>query len=91
MARDDPQFRIRLPAELKSRIEKLAASNHRSLNAEIVVRLESSLQTPSRIAISIEGGDLLVGKTEREKELLIFWRELPEEKQEAFLEFIKPL
>jgi len=43
MARDDPQFRIRLPAELKSRIEEEAARAGRSLNAEIVHRLGESL------------------------------------------------
>lgn len=36
MARDDPQFRIRLPADLKSWVERHAAVNNRSLNAEIV-------------------------------------------------------
>lgn len=36
MARDDPQFRIRLPANLKSWVEQHAAANNRSLNAEIV-------------------------------------------------------
>lgn len=49
MARDDPQFRIRLPAELKARVEKAAETNHRSLNAEIVAALEEAF--PSRIPL----------------------------------------
>ncbi len=36
----DPQFKLRLPAELKERISALAARNNRSINAEIVNALE---------------------------------------------------
>ncbi|MBB5444665.1 MULTISPECIES: Arc family DNA-binding protein [unclassified Paraburkholderia] len=42
MSRDDHQMKIRLPAELKDSIEGAAAANKRSLNAEIVARLEQS-------------------------------------------------
>lgn len=40
MSRDDPQLRIRLPIELKEKIEVSAKENNRSMNAEIVQRLE---------------------------------------------------
>ena len=50
MAREDPQFRIRLPAELKARVEGAAAENQRSLNAEIVHRLESSFHFSALIS-----------------------------------------
>lgn len=43
MAREDPQFRIRLPAELKARVEEEAVRAGRSLNAEIVHRLKATL------------------------------------------------
>lgn len=43
MSREDPQLRIRLPVELKEKIEESAKSNGRSMNAEIVQRLESSI------------------------------------------------
>ena len=36
MARNDPHFRLRLPADLKERIEKAAQLSGRSINAEIV-------------------------------------------------------
>lgn len=39
MSREDPQFRIRLPTDLKEKIEGSAKENGRSLNAEIVHRL----------------------------------------------------
>ncbi|MFT8814349.1 Arc family DNA-binding protein [Acetobacter fabarum] len=44
MARDDPMMRFRAPADLKALIEEAAAKNGRSLNAEIVHRLERSLE-----------------------------------------------
>lgn len=40
MSREDPQMKIRLPFDLKSRIERLAILNGRSMNAEIVFRLQ---------------------------------------------------
>jgi hypothetical protein len=43
MAKDDLFFRIRLPAALKSDIQRLALANHRSANAEIVARLNESI------------------------------------------------
>jgi hypothetical protein len=36
MARDDPKFVLRLPADLKARVEAAAKANGRSINAEIV-------------------------------------------------------
>lgn len=38
--RDDPQFRIRLPADLKKKIEESAKAFGRSLNTEIEQRLD---------------------------------------------------
>jgi hypothetical protein len=42
MSREDPQLKIRLPAELKDLVEESAAANARSLNGEIVLRLQES-------------------------------------------------
>lgn len=42
MSRDDPQFKLRLPPELRDRIEQAAKESKRSINAEIVSRLELS-------------------------------------------------
>lgn len=47
MARSDPQVNIRMPAELKGKIESSAEVTGRSLNGEIIARLEASLsQSP---------------------------------------------
>ncbi|KKB12388.1 hypothetical protein VE25_07500 [Devosia geojensis] len=40
----DPQFKLRLTPDLKAQIEGAAQQNNRSMNAEIVARLESSFQ-----------------------------------------------
>lgn len=42
MSREDPQMKIRLPADLKDQIEAAAKDSGRSMNAEIVARLEQS-------------------------------------------------
>lgn len=44
MARTDPQVNIRLPADLKDRLDEQARASGRSLTAEIVYRLEASLK-----------------------------------------------
>lgn len=42
MTREDPQMKLRLPPELKDRLTASAAFNNRSLNAEVVSRLQES-------------------------------------------------
>lgn len=40
MARDDPQFNVRMPAEIKQQLTSIAATNRRSINAEIIAAIE---------------------------------------------------
>lgn len=47
MTREDPQLKIRLPIGLKARIEAAARSASRTLNAEVVLRLEQSFGAES--------------------------------------------
>jgi hypothetical protein len=42
MSRTDQQFKLRMPAALRAQVEQSAWAARRSLNAEIVLRLESS-------------------------------------------------
>ncbi|WP_176307980.1 Arc family DNA-binding protein [Burkholderia ambifaria] len=42
MARDDPQINLRIPLELKERLDAASARKRRSLTAEVVARLEAS-------------------------------------------------
>lgn len=39
------RFTFRIPTELFNRITKIADTNHRSVNAEIIVAIESYLDT----------------------------------------------
>lgn len=52
MAATDPQMKLRLPHGLKDRVQTAAEANSRSMNAEIVARLEQSfLATPGDQAV----------------------------------------
>lgn len=42
MSRANPQFKLRMPPGLRSQVEQSAKAAHRSLNAELIVRLEAS-------------------------------------------------
>ena len=44
MSREDPQMKIRLPEALKGQIEGASATNNRTMNAEIVARLQASFE-----------------------------------------------
>lgn len=54
MSHDWPQYKLRMPPDLKAMIDKSAKENNRSINAEIVSRLEVSIiaETPSDTLIS---------------------------------------
>ncbi len=52
MSRDVNPFGLRMPPEVKEELEKLAEQNRRSLNAEIVVRLEESIKREKERCIS---------------------------------------
>ncbi|EBG6782536.1 Arc family DNA-binding protein [Salmonella enterica] len=40
MARNDPQFNVRMPDEIKQQITHIAATNRRSINAEIIAAIQ---------------------------------------------------
>ena len=42
MSRTDPQFKLRVPPELRAKIEQSAFVARRSMNSEVVIRLEAS-------------------------------------------------
>jgi hypothetical protein len=76
MSREDPQFRIRLPADLKEKIEDSAKGNNRSLNAEIVYRLDASFisELPTDQLVSAEDALLIVARAKEELSETIFKR-----------------
>lgn len=50
MGRDDPQFNLRLPYELKEKLKQRAKSNGRSLNSELVQIVTDAVSKPSKIS-----------------------------------------
>ncbi|HEB6946289.1 TPA: Arc family DNA-binding protein [Salmonella enterica subsp. enterica serovar Hvittingfoss] len=50
MGRDDPQFNLRLPYELKEKLKQRAKSNSRSLNAELVQIVTEAISKPSPVS-----------------------------------------
>lgn len=53
MADEMQQLKIRLPDELKKQIEAVAGRNNRSLNSEVVRRLQSSLSTSEKLTTAL--------------------------------------
>lgn len=47
MSREDPQFKLRMPQELRLQAEQAAKAAGRSINAELVARIESSFLNSS--------------------------------------------
>lgn len=47
MSRNIKPIGVRIPEELRAQLREQAANNHRSLNAEIITRLEQSQQQPT--------------------------------------------
>lgn len=45
----DPQYKLRWPEELRDKIQASAKENNRSMNAEIVHRLENSFPSAVRV------------------------------------------
>jgi hypothetical protein len=62
MVKDINPFGVRMPPEIKAELEKLAEQNRRSLNAEIVVRLEESIRREKERCITEENLRRVVGE-----------------------------
>lgn len=49
-SRGEPQSPVRLPGDLRDRIKRVAKENGRSMNTEIVARLQSSFEPRDEVA-----------------------------------------
>lgn len=89
MSREYPMFGLRMPPELKDKINREAKINGRSLNAEIVDRLRKSIEPPIRLVgdhkIEQANSSYTPEITDIERKLLTVFRRLPPEKQLALL------
>ena len=66
MSRDYPQYKLRMSPELKDSINELAEKNKRSMNAEIVARLEESIKLethPHKIPMDVSSADDWIEKS----------------------------
>ncbi|EMG9529769.1 Arc family DNA-binding protein [Enterobacter asburiae] len=81
MARDDPQFNLRMTQELKEMISDRAKSNGRSMNTEIIHTLSDSFSEDIREYADREASKLVVmyrelrNKLPANEEELIQWNE----------------
>ncbi|EAX8335159.1 toxin-antitoxin system HicB family antitoxin [Salmonella enterica subsp. arizonae] len=50
MSREDPQFKLRLPADLKAKLDQRAKMNGRSINAELVQIVQAAVSAPSPVS-----------------------------------------
>lgn len=50
MSREDPQFKLRLPADLKAKLDQRAKMNGRSINAELVQIVQEAIAKPSPVS-----------------------------------------
>jgi hypothetical protein len=76
MARSDPQVNIRMPLELKERLEEARTKTNRSLNGEIVERLDVSFSAPAEIKNISTTLDRLVEMTETKNAVIAAQKEL---------------
>ena len=88
------RFGLRLAAELHARLEKAAGLNHRSLNKEIVDRLERSLEpvysSKPKVTALLAGQEAApVQLSEIETAMLSVFNHLQVEKQLALLSLFK--
>lgn len=74
---EDAQMKLRLPKALKKRIDEAALGNNRSLNGEIVSRLEASFPDYTSDTISVRRGprhetvETRLAALERQMEVLL--------------------
>ena len=59
MVKDIVAFGTRLPGLLKAKLDKEAKNNHRSVNAEIVARLDESFKPSARSLMLYDSADLV--------------------------------
>ena len=97
-SRNADKFVVRLPEGMRQRIAEVAKNYHRSMNSEIVSRLESSLRTEACIqhefeeegtTQSVESGEKInLELTSLEFALIEKVRLLPEQKQQAIFDLL---
>lgn len=89
--REIAPFGVRMPPELKERLNQQALSTGRSMNTEVVARLWASLEKAAPLVARSPAPDPYIGEvlTPLEKEMLHLFRALTIEKRAALLTVLK--
>ena len=87
--REIAPYGLRLTPKLKERLEESAQAGGRSLQKEIVMRLENSLLPGNGHAVRHDVANYAPELSEIESEMLRLFRDWPSEKQLGFLTLFK--
>ena len=95
----DPQFKLRMTPEIKERIEKAADQSGRSMNAEILARLETSFREGATEGKDIVQALLLLDDTPKDNKYrkavetmaLLYYMDAPERELNAALRTVVQL
>lgn len=87
-SRTADKFVVRLPEGMRDRIAEVAREQHRSMNSEIIARLQNSLQHDGQ-AVHTDNTRLDSPElSQHERELLVRFRLLAQRQQNALLSLI---
>ena len=88
MARDINPFGLRMPHDLKKLIEKSAKTNRRSMNAELILRLQDSIEKDPLFVPEIREASRSYELSEDENVLLKAYSTLSPRRRRALLELL---
>lgn len=83
-SRTADKFVVRLPDGMREQIAAIAASHHRSMNSEIIGRLEDSIAADEPRIATVDADDL----SRDEKAIVLALRDLAPKKRKALLTFL---
>ncbi|MBI1907328.1 MAG: Arc family DNA-binding protein [Rhodocyclales bacterium] len=86
--REIAPFGVRMPPELKTRLESSAKRNKRSLNAELLARLGDSFEPINARHVEDAQAEYRI-TSEVERDMLDLFRRWPTDKQLSFLVLFK--
>ncbi|WP_215755102.1 Arc family DNA-binding protein [Acetobacter sp. P5B1] len=81
---DDPQFKFRMPPDMKAALEESAKRSNRTLTAEILTRLNSSLS--QRAVPDVSSAEDM---DEEERVLVLSWRALGSEEKRSLMVLLR--
>ena len=84
-SRTADKFVVRLPEGMRSRIAEVARHYHRSMNSEIIARLEKTLLAEGNLPADSSTSPSTVELPLHEHQLLQHFRQLPQPQQSALI------